>query len=77
MLAVCGTSEVPLSEVTTHRDLWRSTYQRLILLVLTIGLLLTLSMRRSALKTAGGTALVALGILGCIGYVLIVPFLYM
>jgi hypothetical protein len=77
MLAACGTSEVPLSEVTTHRDLWRSNYQRVILFVLTIGLLLTLSMQRSALKTAGGIALVGLGILGCIGYVLLVPFLYM
>ncbi len=77
MLAACGTSEVPLSEVTTHRDLWRSNYQRVILFVLTIGLLIALSTRRSALKQAGGIALVALGILGCIGYVLIVPFLYM
>ena len=77
MLSLCMTSEVPSPEqISTHKDSYRLNWQRVILLLLSVGILLALSDKRVRLKLVLGRILSGLGIVILLLYIFVQQFLY-
>jgi hypothetical protein len=76
MLSICGTSEVPLEMITTHKDDWRVNWQRLILSLLSIGIFIRFNARRTRLTRISGDLLVLVSVLVFLAYVALLPFFY-
>jgi hypothetical protein len=77
MLAICATSEVPLEQIETHKDRWRSNYQRIVLCMIIVGLLLAFAPRLHWIMWSMGIVLVLLGVVGVVVNFLIVPLYYL